>query len=131
QQLAGTRVQASAQRYGYEKQLEGQKYSADRELQSTRVQAGAQRYGYDRGLEGQKYSADRELQGTRVQAAAQRYGYDTQLTGQREGYASQERQIGLQGAEDRKTLTQGTDETLRLRADARGAIRQAGRRFYG
>jgi hypothetical protein len=28
-------------------------------------------------------------------------------------------------------LTQGTDETLRLRSDARGAIASTGKRFFG
>ena len=57
---------------------------------------------------------------TREQAAAQRYGYD-----------SQERQIGLTGSEERKTLGAKTNQELRLRADARGAIRGQGARFYG
>lgn len=56
----------------------------------------------------------------REQAAAQRYGYD-----------SQERQISLTGSEERKNLGAKTNQELRLRADARGAIRGQGARFYG
>jgi hypothetical protein len=140
--LQGTRLQTSAQRYGYDKQLEGTKYSSDRDLEgtryssdrmvdATRLQTDAQRYGADRNLEGTKYGADRMVDATRLQTDATRYVSDNDLTGLREGYQSQERQIGLRGDEDRKTLRQGTDETLRLRSDARGAIAKAGGRFFG
>ena len=142
QQLAGTRLQTGAQRYGYDQQLAGTRYSADRQLDATRLQTGAERYGYDQQLAGTRYSADRQVDATRLQTDAQRYGYDrdlegriyvsdNELTGVREGYQSEERQIGLRGSEDRKTLTQGTDETLRLRSDARGAIASTGKRFFG
>jgi hypothetical protein len=66
-----------------------------------------------RSLEGAKYVADQTLAGAK-------YGYD-----------SQERQIGLQGREDRETLGRKTIEEKKLRADARGAIRSQGARFYG
>jgi hypothetical protein len=88
------------------RQLEGLKYGADRGLEGTK-------YGADKGLEGLKYSSDRSLEGTK-------YGFD-----------SQERQIGLTGAEERKTLTQKGLEERKMRADARGAIRSQGARFYG
>lgn len=71
------------------------------------------KYGADRGLEGVKYGADRNLEGTK-------YGYD-----------SQERQIGIQGREDRLTAAAKTTEEKRLRADARQAVRSQGARFYG
>lgn len=137
-----TRLETNAVRYGYDRQLEGTKYSSDRELEgtryssdrmvdATRLQTDAQRYGADRNLEGTKYGADRMVDATRLQTDATRYVSDNDLTGLREGYQSQERQIGLRGDEDRKTLRQGTDETLRLRSDARGAIAKAGGRFFG
>lgn len=66
-----------------------------------------------RALEGAKYTADQTLAGTK-------YGYD-----------SQERQIGLTGQEERRNMQQKTTEEKRLRADARGAIRSQGARFYG
>lgn len=135
QQLAGTRYSADrsldATRYSSDRDLEGTKYGADRMVDSTRLQTDAQRYGADRELEGSKYGADRMVDATRLQTDATRYVSDNELTGLREGYQSQERQIGLRGNEDRKTLIQGTDETLRLRADARGAITKAGGRFFG
>lgn len=68
----------------------------------TGLETEAQKYGADRGLEGTKYNADASLAGIRDR-----------------------------GSEDRKTLTQGTDETLRLRADARGAIQDRGRKWFG
>jgi len=71
------------------------------------------KYGADRGLEGIKYNSDRSLEGTK-------YGFD-----------SQERQIGLTGTEERKTLEQKGLEERKMRADARGAIRSQGARFYG
>ena len=54
-----------------------------------------------------------------------------QLEGLRYGYDSQERQIGLTGAEERKNMSQKGLEERKLRADARGAIRSQGARFYG
>ena len=66
-----------------------------------------------RSLEGTKYTADRGLEGAK-------YGFD-----------SQERQIGLTGAEERKNMTQKGIEERKMRADARGAIRSQGARFYG
>lgn len=82
------------------------------------------KYGADRGLEGLKYSSDRSLEGTK-------YGADRGLEGTKYGFDSQERQIGLTGAEDRKTLVQKGIEERKMRADARGAIRSQGARFYG
>jgi hypothetical protein len=108
-----TRLQTDALKYGADQTLAGTRYSSDRQVDATRLQTDAQRYGYDREFDGRKYVSDNEL------------------TGVREGYQSQERQIGLRGGEERKTLTQGTDETLRLRSDARGAIASTGKRFFG
>jgi len=108
-----TRIQSDTQRHGYDQDLAGRKYTADRGVDVAGIQAGAQMYDSDRGLEGVKYGADRGLEGIR----------DTNRSG--------EERIRIAGGEDRKTLVQGTDETLRLRADARGAIRTAGRSFYG
>jgi hypothetical protein len=113
------------------KQLKGDKYAADRQVDATRIGADATVRVADRQLEGTRYSADRQLDATRIGADADRYGYDRQLEGTRDTNRSQEEQRRIQGDEDRKTLVQGTDETLRLRADARGAIAAKGRRFYG
>jgi len=77
-----------------------------------------------RALEGSKYVADQGLAGVR-------YTADQSLAGTKYGYDSQERQIGLEGREDRKTLERKTLEEKKLRADARGAIRSQGARFYG
>lgn len=88
------------------------------------METGAQRYGYELALQGTQdtnRSAERRTE-TETQSAERRTGMETQ---------SAERQIGLRGNEDRKTLTQGTDETLRLRADARGAIEGRGRKWFG
>ncbi len=160
QQLKGVGLQTDAQRYGYELQLQGvglqteaQRFESKQATQRTGMQeTGAtqrtgmetetQRYGFDRGLEGQKYSADRGVDSTRIQADAQRYGADRGLDGIKYGAdrnlegiratnQSDEDKIRISGGENRKTLTQGTDETLRLRSDARGAIRSAGKSFYG
>lgn len=125
------------------------RYRSENELAGTREQTGAQRYGYDRQYDvakeqagAQRYASDQELAGVREQTGAQRYGYDRQydtakyqsdagLTGQREGYRSQERQIGLTGEEQRKSLKQQTEETVALRRDARGAIMERGRGMFG
>lgn len=88
------------------RQLEGLKYTADQSLAGTK-------YSADQGLAGIRYTADKGLEGTK-------YGFD-----------SQERQIGLQGREDRLNKEQDTLEEKKLRADARGAIRSQGARFYG
>jgi len=77
-----------------------------------------------RALEGVKYTADQDLAGTKYTANAN-------LAGVKYGFDSQERQIGLTGQQDRLTLQQKTEEEKKLRADARGAIRSQGARFYG
>lgn len=82
------------------------------------------KYGADRGLEGVKYGSDRNLEGVK-------YGADKSLEGAKYGFDSQERQIGLTGIEERKTLEQKGLEERKMRADARGAIRSQGARFYG
>jgi hypothetical protein len=113
------------------KQLKGDKYASDRQVDATRISADGNVRVADRQLEGTRYSADRQVDATRIGADADRYGYDRQLEGTRDTNRSQEEQRRIQGDQDRRTLTQGTDETLRLRADARGAIAAKGRRFYG
>ena len=122
-----TVAQTDAQRYGY-----------DQQLKATGLQTAAQRYESDRatdrtqiGADADRYGADRNLDIAGVQAGAQMYGADRGLEGIRDTNRSDEDKIRISGGEDRKTLIQGTDETLRLRADARGAIRTAGRSFYG
>lgn len=71
-----------------------------------------------------RYGADSEER-------TSRYSEDSRRATGQDRNASEERQIGLEGQESRANLRAGTDETLRLRADARGAIRTAGARFYG
>jgi hypothetical protein len=153
QQLAGTRIGADAQvqstRIGADAtravantQLQGTRYTADAgvtstkigadaQVRSTQIGADAQRYGADRQVDSTRIGADAQVRSTQIGADAQRYGDDTRLTGVRDTNRSQEDQRRIQGGEDRKTLIQGTDETLRLRGDARGAIASAGRRFFG
>ena len=121
-------TQAGAQRYLADQQRGGatdvaniqgysQRYTAD-------VQAGAERDVATTQAGAQRYLADQQRAGSenvaRTQADATRYGFD-----------SQERQIGLTGEQERLTEQQRTTEQLRLRADARGAIRSAGKTFYG
>lgn len=96
------------------------KSQSNADIKLDKQRGDVTRYGYDKEVEGTKYSADRQVEGVKYSADAQKYGYD-----------SQERQIGLTGQEQRKTLRQGTEETLALRRDARGAIASGGRRFYG
>jgi hypothetical protein len=145
-QLQGTRYTADAgvrsTQIGADAQVRSTQIGADAQVRSTQIGADAQRYGYDTQLAGTRYSADRQVDSTRIGADAQvrstqigadaqRYGDDTRLAGVKATNFSQEEQRRIQGGEDRKTLTQGTDETLRLRADARGAIASTGRRFFG
>ncbi len=88
-----------------ELQLDGLKYSADKSLQGAM-------YTSDRSLEGSKYAADKNWQGVK-------YTADESTN-----------RVRVQGDEDRKTLAANTDQTLRQRADARGAVRSLGSRFY-
>lgn len=64
-----------------------------------------------------------------------RLGYETQGRETREGYRVQgeEQRAGYRTMGEQERLTQGdkTNQELRLRADARGAIRSQGARFYG
>ena len=126
-----TNVRARADMYGYDRQLDGTRYTADRGVDVARIGADAQKYGYDRQYQASNYRADRDLDIAGVRADADKYGYDQQLTGVRDTNRSAEDQIRIRGGEDRETMIQGTNEALRLRADARGAIRSAGRTFYG
>jgi hypothetical protein len=86
-------------------QLEGVKYGADKSLEGAK-------YTSDRSLEGTKYASDRSLEGTKYTAD------------------ESTRRVRVQGDEDRKTLGENTLQTLRLRQDARTAIRNTGSRFY-
>jgi hypothetical protein len=136
---------AQTTRYGADRELEGRladsaatKYVANRVYDATVEQTKSQRYGYDQALKGtglqtaaQRYESDRATDRTGMETSAQRYGYDRQLEGTKDTNRSDEDKIRISGGQDRKTLTRGTDETLRLRADARGAIRTAGKSFYG
>jgi hypothetical protein len=141
-QVESTRIGAKATTDVAKTQLEGTRYTADSNVKATQIGADAQRYGYDQQLagvqdtnraqlEGTKYTADSSVKATQIGADAQRYGYDQQLAGVRDTNRSQEEQRRIQGDEDRRTLTQGTNENLRLRADARGAIASRGKRFFG
>jgi hypothetical protein len=140
-----TGLETDAQRYGYDQQLRGvglqtdaQRFESREATRRTGLETDAQRYGYDQQLRGvglqtaaQRYESDRSVDRTRLETDAQRYGADRQLDGVRDTNITSTRNIRTTGDEDRKTLTQGTDETLRLRADARGAIRTTGKQFYG
>jgi hypothetical protein len=127
QRLRGVGLQTDAQRYGYDQQLKGvgmqtdaQRYESSQATARTGMETQAQRYG-----------SDQQLKGVGLQTDAQRFesSQATERTGMTN--RSDEEKIRISGGEDRKTLTRGTDETLRLRSDARGAIRSAGRSFYG
>jgi hypothetical protein len=117
---------------------ETQRYGYDQQVKAVGLQTGAQRYESSQatartGMEtqAQRYDSDQRLKGVGLQTDAQRFesSQATERTGMTN--RSDEEKIRISGGEDRKTLTQGTDETLRLRSDARGAIRSAGRSFYG
>jgi hypothetical protein len=113
-------------------------YGADRSVDIAKEQTRAQSYESDNRLRGTametaaaRYVGDRGVDSTRLTADASKYGADRGLEGIKDSNRSSEDQIRISGRQDRKTLTQGTDETLRLRADARGAIQTAGKSFYG
>jgi hypothetical protein len=118
-------------RYISDRRLDETRTTADASVKSTQIGADAQRYGADRQVDSTRIGADAQVRSTQIGADAQRYGDDTRLTGVLATNRSQEEQRRIQGDEDRKTLTQGTDESLRLRADARGAIASHGKRFFG
>lgn len=100
------------------------RYGADAQRDVGFRQSLAEEFGAERTAEAAKYGAEKT-------AEAAKYGADRQLEGQRYGFDSQERQIGLTGEQERLNKQQDTTEQLRLRADARGAIRTASKSFYG
>lgn len=108
-------------------QLEGYKYQADRSLEGTK-------YSADKNLEGSKYVADRNLEGNVYVADRNLEGnkYNADKNFQTAKYTADEatNRVRVQGDEDRKTLGENTLQTLRLRSDARNAVRSAGSRFY-
>jgi len=129
-------------RYISDRRVDESRINSDAQVRSTQIGADATRDVASTQLQGTRYTADAgvrsteissraQVKSTQIGADAQRYGDDTRLAGVRDTNRSQEDQRRIQGGEDRKTLTQGTDETLRLRADARGAIASSGRRFFG
>ena len=126
--LEGQKLETEADKYGYDRALEGSKYTADKNLEGNK-------YVSDRKLEGDKYVSDNDttwrIYAADREEAWRKYTSDRELEGTKYGYDSQERQIGLTGLEQRKTMTHETNQTMRLRADARGAISAAGKRFYG
>lgn len=155
---AGKELETAAQRYGYDvtsaRELEGSKYAADtqyktsditsaRQLEGTRysvdADAGARRFASEAQLKGVDISSGRELEGSKYAADTQFKTADVtsarQLEGTRYGYDSQERQIGLTGEQERKNIAEKyqreKESQIGLRADARGAIRSQGARFYG
>jgi hypothetical protein len=116
---AGTeqsRIGADASKFASSKQAESSMYGADREADATKFvaseRAGADRFVADRGARAQEYGADRAFDATR----------DTNR--------SNRQSIRISGDQDRKTQGDATDQTLRLRADARGAIASRGAKFY-
>jgi hypothetical protein len=130
-ELAGTREMGATQRYGADRGVDvareqgaTERYGADRGLDAAREQGATQRYGADRELEGAKYGADRGLEGLK-------YGADRNLEGVKDTNLTSTRNLQVGGDEERKTLGKQTDEALRLRADARGAIAVGSKRFYG
>lgn len=121
------------------RELQGTRYVADKNLEGIK---DTNRTAYNtadltsgRELEGTKYVADKNLAGIDLQSARNlegtRYVADRGLEGTKYGYDSQERQIGLAGNEQRKTMTHETDQTLALRRDARSQIKTQHARFYG
>jgi hypothetical protein len=145
QQVKAVGLQTGAQRYESSQatartgmETQAQRYDSDQRLKGVGLQTDAQRYESSQatartGMEtqAQRYDSDQRLKGVGLQTDAQRFesSQATERTGMTN--RSDEEKIRISGGEDRKTLTQGTDETLRLRSDARGAIRSAGRSFYG
>jgi hypothetical protein len=118
-------------RYVANKQLAGERVGAEAQVRSTRIGADATKDVARTNLEGTRYSADAGVKSAQIGADAQVRSTEISADAQRYGYDSEERQRRIEGEENRKTLTQGTDETLRLRADARGQIASHGKRFYG
>lgn len=82
------------------------------------------------GRQGEEQRANYREEGEQT-----RLGYRTQGEEQRAGYRTQgeEQRAGYRTMGEQERLTQGdkTNQELRLRADARGAIRSQGARFYG
>jgi len=74
---------------------------------------------------------DYAIRGKEIDSDTNRYVADRGLDATRATTESQERQIGLQGAEERKSTIEKYNQERLLRADARGAIRSQGARFYG
>jgi hypothetical protein len=118
-------------RYIADRRVDESRLTADAGVRSTQIGADAQRDVAGTQLRGTRYTADAGVRSTQIGADAQRDVAGIQRSIGQDSNLSQERQRRIQGEEDRRTLAQGTDETLRLRADARGAIASKGRRFFG
>jgi|688.fasta_scaffold795839_2 hypothetical protein len=118
-------------RYISDRRLDETRYSSDSSVKSTQIGADATRDVAKTNLAGTRYSADAGVKSTQISSDAQVRSTQIGADAQRYGYDSEERQRRIEGEESRKTLTQGTDETLRLRADARGQIASSGKRFFG
>lgn len=122
-------------RYEADTNLAGTRYSSDAQVKATQIGADTRRYEADTNLAGTRYSADSQASTRRYEADTNlegtRYSSDAQVRATEIGARSQEEQRRIQGQEDRLGMTQATDEALRLRTDARGAIAAKGRRFFG
>jgi hypothetical protein len=82
------------------------------------------------GVQGQEERLNISAQGKEDRLSRVTQGEQDRL-----GYVTQGQQerlnIGAQGSEDRKKLQEEASQTIRLRRDARGAIRSTGSRFFG
>ena len=113
---------------------------ADQYTRNTLGALGEYNAGEDRrrtGYTKELMSTEAALTGDlyRAQGEQQRLGYVTQGEQERLNIAAtgREQRLGYvtQGEQERETLGRKTTEERKLRADARGAIRSQGARFYG
>ena len=142
-----TGMQTAAQKYGAQQSAEASKFGAQQsagaskfgsEIQYKIAQLGdkTDRYKADKSFDLGKYQANTQLKSTRLQTdadrystrlqtGAQRYGAELGLKGQLAGFASAERQTGMQqaGESSRALLREGAEtqrEGMRLKTAERG-----------
>jgi hypothetical protein len=129
-------MQAAAQKYGARQSAEASKFGAQQsagasrfgsEIQYKIAQLGdkTDRYKADRSFDLGKYQADTSLKSTRLQTDADKYGARLGLQGQLAGFASAEKQTGMQqqGENFRSILRERAEtqrEGMRLKTAERG-----------
>lgn len=115
--VESTRLGADASRYGSDRAAEAQIGTAAFQFQGTREVADANRFSADRGAQAQERTATTQADAARDVAAisgnSSNYAQDQETRRFEGGLSSSERQIGLMGNEQRRTVETQGDQSRR------------------